>query len=221
MNISQNRSLLLTWWKVFSRKLLIIISANLKLSFGYNNCSLRSGNKTEISFTRWIFWCFLFSPTFRRNDKNKNDFPLFGRNDREELGCFWRHREKLRCHIVPCFFPSPPPTPHPVTNNVATFLPAKRTTTTQFVLSYLLFFPFPSRYLRLADFFAMFWSVVAPSTLVAFFPPSNWLTAIFFLAGCVSLPISWGSSQNESMVTSIGGADRNHSRDGYLIFPNG
>lgn len=123
-------------------------------------------------------------------------FYFFGRNDKEELGCFWRHREKLRCHTLPCFFlaPLPPPPTHPVPNNVATFLPAKRTTTTQFVLSYLPFFPFPSRYLRLADFFAMFWSVVASSTLVAFFPPSNWLTAIFFLAGCVSLPISWGSS---------------------------
>lgn len=113
----------------------------------------------------------LFSPTFRRKDKNENDFPLFGSNDREELGCFWRHREKLRCHTVPCFFPRSFPPPGP--NNVATFLPAKRTTTTQFVLSYLPFFPFPSRYLRLADFFAMFWSVVAPSTLVAFFPPYN------------------------------------------------
>lgn len=148
-------------------------------------------------------------------------------------------RKTVRCRTISLSFSLPffPSLLSFSPNNHFSFFsfPAKRTTTTtQFVLPSPLPPP-PSRYLRLTDFFATFFH---PCVFFPYPPLSFHLFFSFFFLFHrlhVSLPVSWKESGREEMGrgrgvkpvrgwlvdVSLGGRDRNHSRDGYLIFPDG
>lgn len=150
-------------------------------------------------------------------------------------------RKTVRCRTISLSFSLPffPSLLSFSPNNHFSFFsfPAKRTTTTtQFVLPSPLPPP-PSRYLRLTDFFATFFH---PCVFFPYPPLSFHLFFSFFFsfspAPCFSSCFTegeWEGGDGEGggrgvkpvrgwlVDVSLGGRDRNHSRDGYLIFPDG
>lgn len=186
--------------------------------------------ESDSPFSFYFFFLF-FTRIKKRGEKGGRrilyffSFFFLSRKEKKKQGCFWRHREKLynfSLSLSLFLFSSPSFLSPPTTTFL--FSPSPLNALRRRLNSS--FPPPPSRYLRLTDFFATFFH---PCVFFPYPPLSFHLFSLlfsFFFTGSMFLFLFHGRrgvkpARGWLVDVSLGGRDRNHSRDGYLIFPDG